>query len=285
MYRSFEPASELAPFLECYWSWQVEPNSRVLDDILPDAAPEFIVHFASIPFVQTESGEWRQQHRAFLYCAAHRAVKLSIHEPMRLFAIRFRPWGVGMFSKASMVNMLDRPVPPFESLNELGDELVAALVSVKSDSSRVEMADKLLTGALRSRSRIEPRLRMLLEVAGGGACSSVEMARKLSMSGRSFSRLWNDVVGIQPRQFVKLMRFHKALEMIDTGINLKQVAADCGYSDQAHMARQIKAIAGLPPSSLRRRLGNSVYRDLYTARPDAPWHDQHSDEVRHESDQ
>jgi AraC-like DNA-binding protein len=285
MYRSFEPASELAPFIECYWSWRVEPDRRVLDDILPDAAPEFIVHFGSIPFVQTESGEWRQQHRAFLYCAAHKAVKLAIHEPMRLFAVRFRPWGVGMFSKASMIDMLDRPVPPFESLHELGDELVAAFMSANSDASRVEIADTLLTDALQSHSRIEHRLGMLLEAAGGGACSSIEMARKLSMSGRSFNRLWNDVVGLQPRKFVQLMRFHKALEMIDRGINLKQVAADCGYSDQAHMARQIKAITGLPPSSLRRRLGNGVYRDLYTSRRDAPWHDQVSGKVRSRPDQ
>ena len=84
---------------------------------------------------------------------------------------------------------------------------------------------------------------------------------------------------------MQLMRFHKALEMIDRGVNLKQVAADCGYSDQAHMARQIKAITGLPPSSLRRRLGKGVYRDLYTSRPGAPWHDQYSDSVLSRSDQ
>ena len=86
------------------------------------------------------------------------------------------------------------------------------------------------------------------------------------MSDRSFSRLWNDAVGVQPRNFVQLMRFHKALEMIDKGVDLKQVAADRRYSDQTHMARQIKAIPGLPPSALRHRLGNSVYRDLYTPR-------------------
>lgn len=274
MYRAFESAAELSLFIECYWSWRVEPDSTVLEDILPDAAPEFIVHLGAIPLVQTESGEWRQQQRAFLYCAAHKAVRLSIHEPMRLFAIRFRPWGIGMFSNASMVNMLDRPVPPYESLYELGDTLAAALISVESDSKRVEMADKLLIDALRSRSRFKPRLKKLLEVAGGGVCSSAEMAQRLSMSSRSFSRLWTDVVGVQPRKFVQLMRFHRALEMIKRGVNLKQVAADCGYSDQAHMARQIKAIAGVPPSSLRRRLGNGVYRDLYTSRPHAPWHEQ-----------
>ena len=271
MYSSFEPTQELSPFIECYWSWQVDPDGHALDEILPDATPEFIVHFGSSPFVRNESGEWTRQHRAFLYCAAHKAVRLSVREPMRLFAIRFRPWGVSRFSNVSMANMLDRPVPPTESLDELGHDLVQGLNSVRSDSGRVKVADRLLTNALQSYSRIEPRLEMLLDATDGGRCSSAEMARKLSISDRSFSRLWSKVVGIQPQKFVQLMRFHKALEMIDGGVKLTQVAVDCGYSDQAHMARQIKAITGLPPSSLRRRLGNKVYRDLYTSRPGAPW--------------
>lgn len=271
MYKSFDPSRELSAFIECYWSWQFEPNDHALDDILPDAAPEFIVHLGSIPFVQNELGEWRHQPRSFLYCAAHKAVNLSVREPMALFAIRFRPWGVRRFSNVSMTRMLDRPVPPFESLDELGDELAKGLHSAGSDSSRVKLADALLTKALQSRSPIEPRLSKLLDAANGGRCSSSEMARKLSVSDRSFSRLWNDVVGIQPRKFIQLMRFHNALEMIDGGVKLNQVAADCGYSDQSHMARQIKVITGLPPSSLRRRLGNRVYRDLYASRPSAPW--------------
>ncbi|NNC76774.1 MAG: AraC family transcriptional regulator [Woeseiaceae bacterium] len=271
MYRSFDPHQELSAFIECYWSWRVDPDVDALDDILPDAAPEFIVHMGSIPFILNASGEWRRQHRAFLYCAAHKALRLSVREPLMLFAIRFRPWGVGRFSNASMANMLDRPVPPFESLNKLGDELEKELRLAESDISRVKVADRLLLDGLKSSSAIAPRLKLLLNAANGGRCSSAEMAQKLSVSDRTFSRLWNDVVGIQPRKFVQLMRFHNALEMIDRGAKLSQVAADCGYSDQAHMARQIKAITGLPPSSLRRRLGNRVYQDLYLSRPGAPW--------------
>jgi AraC-like DNA-binding protein len=272
MYKSFDPAKALSPFVECYWSWQVRPDECALDDILPDAAPEFIVHFASIPFVQSESGEWRQQHRAFLYCAAHRALRLSVRKPMSLFAIRFRPWGVSRFSQKSMANMLDRPVLPFESLNELGDDLVRVISAAKSDAGRVEKADRMLEHALGFPARHEKCLDMLLDAANGGRCSSIEMAEKLSISDRSFSRLWGDVVGIEPRKFIKLMRFHNALSMIDAGEKLAKVAVECGYSDQPHMARQIKAISGLPPSSLRRRLGNVVFRELYTSRPGAPWH-------------
>ncbi len=202
MYKSFDPHQELLAFVECYWSWQIEPDGQTLDDILPDATPELIVHSRSTPFSLHESGEWRQQDRSFLYCAARRAVRLSIREPMAVFAIRFRPWGVCRFSNVSMASMLDRPVPPSESLSEVGEQLVKGLSSAESDSDRVKVADKLLTDALRTPSPVEPRLRLLLNVAKGGRCSSFEMARKLAMSDRSFSRLWNDVVGIQPRKFV-----------------------------------------------------------------------------------
>ncbi len=272
MYKSFEPAQALSPFVECYWSWQVNPDDCELEDILPDAAPEFIVHFAAIPFVRNELGEWRQQHREFLYCAAHRALRLSVREPMSLFAIRFRPWGVSRFSHESMAKMLDRPVLPSESLHELGDDLVTGLRAAKSDSCRVDVANRTLEQALQSPSRNATSLKMLLDAVNGGRCSSAEMAQKLSMSDRSFSRLWSEIVGIQPRKFIQLMRFHNAVSMIDEGDKLANVAAECGYSDQPHMARQIKTISGLPPSALRRRLGNVVYRDLYTSRPGAPWH-------------
>lgn len=272
MYRSFQPSQTLSPFVECYWSWQLETDECGEQDILPDAAPEFIVHFGALPYEMNESGDWRLQHREFLYCAAHRPLRLSIREPMDLFAIRFRPWGVGRFSKKSMTTLLDRPVPPSEAFNKMGEDLALGLYAARSDSSRVELANRSLELALHIPFRNETRLKMLLDSVNGGRCSSAQMAEKLAMSDRSFSRLWSEIVGIQPRKFIQLMRFHNALTKIDTGENLALVAAECGYSDQAHMARQIKTICGLPPSALRRRLGNVVYRDLYTSRPDAPWH-------------
>lgn len=117
MYESYAPSKELAPYVECYWSWQVSPEQEDLDDILPDAAPELIIHLGSPPFVLAESGEWLQQPQAFLYCAAQKALTLSVRAPMKVFAIRFRPWGVSRFSDKSMADMIDRTVLPANSFS------------------------------------------------------------------------------------------------------------------------------------------------------------------------
>ena len=272
MYRSYKPTAELQPFVECYWSWEIKPGSEQLDTILPDAAPELIIHLKSRPFALDEEGQWIEQPKAFFYCAAFRALTLSLIESMQVFAIRFRPWGVSRFSSFPVSGMQDRAVLPFEVLETLDDQFVQEIESKNSDTARCSMTDQHLCERLRTSSVIDRQLKMLLEATNGGTSTTAEMAQTLSVSGRSFRRLWSSVVGMEPRKFVQLMRFHQALEKIQEGASLKHVAADCGYSDQAHMARQIKAIAGLSPSLLRQSLGNRVYQDLYAARPEAPWH-------------
>lgn len=281
MYVSFEPCEKLASFVECYWSWTVEPAPGELDAILPDAAPELIIHLGAPPFALNDRGEWVQQSRAFLYCAASRPLALSARSPIKIFAIRFRPWGVSRFSGGAMAELVDRAVSPEEGLGETGAHLANALASAESDSDRVRLADAILGKGLAAPSRYGKKLETLLDAAQGGIRSASEMADKLALSGRSFRRLWHDVVGIEPRKFIQLMRFHKALEMISNGESLGRVAADCGFSDQAHMARQIRSISGLSPSSLRKRLGNDVYKDLYTSRPDAPWREPGAEEAGH----
>ena len=267
----FKPHKVLNPYIECYWSWQMEPEVPELDAILPDAAPEFIVHFKKAPQSLTEADVWRQQPQSFLYCAANHAVRLLVENPIDLFAIRFRPWGVRRFSDRSMSDILDREVLPDEVFGPLGIELRDEIAGATDDESRVGAVNTVLQRALRERSAHNDRMEKLLVLVNGGQSKAHDIAKSLGVSDRSFRRLWHDVVGIEPRKFASLMRFHRAISMIDEGHELAAVAQECGYSDQPHLARNIKTISGLPASLLRKRLGTDVYQHLYTDRPSAPW--------------
>ena len=268
----YSPHQALSPYVECYWSWQVEPASAELDAILPDVAPEFIVHFGKAPRALRGSDDWRQQPQSFLYCAANRSVRLLVENPIDLFAIRFRPWGVKRFSNRSMADFLDREVLPDEVFGTLGNALRDEIVGAIDDESRIRAANTVLRCALRERSAQNDRLEKLLVAVNGGLSKGCDVAKSLGISERSFRRLWHDVVGMEPRKFASLMRFHRAVSMIDEGHGLTVVAQECGYSDQPHLARDIKKISGLPTSLLRKRLGADVYQDLYKDRPAAPWH-------------
>lgn len=198
-------------------------------------------------------------------------MRLTIDAPMAVFAIRFRPWGVSRFTDLSMAALVDRESPPEKVFPSFGADLVDRIRGASTTAERFVIADTILGDALADHSHKDSTIRKLHTIAAGGLASGREIAATLNISERSFRRLWRDTVGLEQRKFVSLMRFHRALAMIESGHDLAAVAAECGYADQAHLARDVKRVSGLPASMLRRRLGAETYQDLYAKRPFAPW--------------
>ena len=269
--ETFSPHADLDPFVECYWAWQASPAGGELDPLLPDAAPELIFHLATPPSALRQTGQWEPQPSAFLLCATLHSVRLSIEKPMAVFAIRFRPWGISRFTARSMAELVDREIAPEHVFASFGAELTDAIRSATDTAERIAIADSALKNALAEHAEKDELLRRLHRSAAGGYAKGRDIAASLGISERSLRRYWRDIVGMEQRKFVSLMRFHRALAMIDAGAPLSVVAAECGYADQPHLARDIKSISGLPASYLRKRLGTEIYQDMYANRPSAPW--------------
>ena len=64
------------------------------------------------------------------------------------------------------------------------------------------------------------------------------------MSPRTLQRWFARHVGLPPRRYLRLLRFHKAFEQVPDQPSLADHAAAQGYADQAHMARDFRAMAG-----------------------------------------
>lgn len=84
------------------------------------------------------------------------------------------------------------------------------------------------------------------------AASVEEMGRATEMSPRTLQRWFALHVGLPPRRYLRLLRFHKAFEQVPEQPSLAMHAAAQGYADQAHMARDFRAMAGVPAKQARR---------------------------------
>jgi AraC-like DNA-binding protein len=68
----------------------------------------------------------------------------------------------------------------------------------------------------------------------------------------SVSRGFREVFGIAPARFRLVARAHTAVQSLRrTRVPLCDVAQDCGFADQAHMTRAVRALTALPPGQLR----------------------------------
>lgn len=87
-----------------------------------------------------------------------------------------------------------------------------------------------------------------------GAGSVAEIAARAELSHRQLQRVFAREVGMPPRSYLRLLRFRQALAEVQAHADtLADTAAAGGYADQAHMAREFRALAGLPPSAARAR--------------------------------
>ncbi len=85
----------------------------------------------------------------------------------------------------------------------------------------------------------------------GGSVNIETLARKHFMSERQLERLFKQQVGVSPKKFADLQRFHQAFGMLNSrvGCSMEEIAWDCGYYDHAHLTNDFKRYIGQPPSA------------------------------------
>jgi AraC-like DNA-binding protein len=77
-----------------------------------------------------------------------------------------------------------------------------------------------------------------------------DIAGSAGLSERQLHRRCLDAFGYGPKMLTRVLRMNAALDRARAGLALAEVAARSGYADQAHLTREVKALAGTTPSVL-----------------------------------
>ncbi|MGH7124470.1 MAG: helix-turn-helix transcriptional regulator, partial [Stellaceae bacterium] len=86
------------------------------------------------------------------------------------------------------------------------------------------------------------------------ALSLREWADRHGLSAGSVSRGFGQVYGVTPATYRLLQRTHRAIRAIlGSQTPLAALAQNCGFADQAHLARSVHRATGLTPRALRAR--------------------------------
>jgi AraC family transcriptional regulator, arabinose operon regulatory protein len=81
------------------------------------------------------------------------------------------------------------------------------------------------------------------------------LAALANLSSAHFSALFKEQTGCSPRDYLHLLRIHRACQLLRTStLPVKEIAARLGYQDQFHFSRQFKAFQGVSPSDYRASL-------------------------------
>ncbi|MGH9211437.1 MAG: helix-turn-helix domain-containing protein [Acidimicrobiales bacterium] len=92
-----------------------------------------------------------------------------------------------------------------------------------------------------------------LLVASAGDVTVADIADDVGWSRQHLARRFKDEFGLSPKLAARVVRFERARRMLQASppfVSIAQVAATCGYYDQAHLTRDFVELAGCPPGRL-----------------------------------
>jgi AraC-like DNA-binding protein len=137
----------------------------------------------------------------------------------------------------------------------LGEVWSDAAARTLTDRVAADPVAELRTWATRRRTacEVDPFGAAVFGMASAGV-SVAGMADRLGLGARQLHRRCLPLFGYGPRRLARVLRVGQAIDKARAGVSLADVAADCGYADQAHLSREVRDLAGTTATSLLREL-------------------------------
>ncbi|WP_442907001.1 helix-turn-helix domain-containing protein [Kitasatospora sp. NBC_01250] len=86
--------------------------------------------------------------------------------------------------------------------------------------------------------------------SGGDGCVG-GLGAAVGWSERHLELRFREQIGLSPKRAARLLRLRHSLRLLEAGCPPARIAVACGFYDQAHYAREFKAMTGCTPAGLR----------------------------------
>jgi AraC-like DNA-binding protein len=218
----------------------------------------------------------------------HSAPALIAHDGAQSgIQVALRPLGARALLGRPAGELADIDVPAGAVLGAVCTELRARLLAAACWPERFAIMDEILLRQMGA-DLADPGPGVAPEVSwawrrllrAGGAMRVSALAAETGWSGRHLTSRFRDEIGLTPKAAARVIRFSRARNLLvrqagaagpGGDYRLADLAVTCGYFDQAHLAREFRALAGCPPSQWLAEEFRNVQAGAWL--PEAAWED------------
>lgn len=246
--RACPVAAPLRPYVSHILAYRetIPAGSEILERVLPDGALRLIVEFGDAPTVRVLG-------------ASAAPVLLRLQGRLEGLSLTLRP-GAAAALLGLPAGELTGQVLPLDSLwRGAGAELGERLGTSQGDTARLTMLQAFLQRRLpgptiTSRPAVMQALQLIDRSEGHRPLR--EIAAAVGIGERRLQQLFQLDVGLSPRAWGRLARLQACLRRLrlqGTTPGWADLALDSGFYDQAHLAKEFRALCGLSPTEFLAR--------------------------------
>ncbi|WP_336085733.1 AraC family transcriptional regulator [Nocardia sp. SSK8] len=250
------PAPVLAAFIDRYVGYRLAGFAPGLHRGLPSRHMTFIVAIGpTIDVVtQTDPRQAPDSYRCVLSGLQASPAMIAHTGFQEGIAIELTPLGSRVLFGMPAGELWDVSIECTDAQRILGDQLADAVQSHPDWPGRFAACDRALLAAARTDSLAGPELTWAWRtlVGTGGSCEITPLAERIGWSRQHLTRKFTAEFGASPKLAARIIRFERARRMLaatPSFVSIAQIAATCGYYDQAHLDRDFAELAGCSPTT------------------------------------
>lgn len=241
-----EPSPALAAFVD--YHWVIEWDLTGLPDHVQRVLASPAVHLSVEPLIARITGIRTKSDFAE-----------ALSGSGRVLGVRFRSGGMRPFLAGPVSMLTDREVPIEEHFDIDVPSWRQRVLAAPSATAAAATADDVLAPLTPAADPIVDDVTKIVDdIRDDATLTRVDaVAQRHGIGVRRLQRLFTDYVGIGPKWVIRCFRLHEVAGRAASGeaVDWAGLAAELGYSDQAHLVREFAAVVGEPPARYARTAG------------------------------
>jgi AraC-like DNA-binding protein len=254
------PHPALRDLVDGFWATNTYPARTARERVLPSGSVRVVIHLEAFPlelYHPEVSPEPLRFSGGALVGARTTPLVLETAALGGTVGVDFKPGAITHFQSHPAAAFADQVVVLDAVWGRPVSFLREQLLETKDQWAQIMLLERFLLQRACGQLQRRPSLRASLAAFEEYDLKSVaDVTSRVGLSHKRLSALFRDEVGLGPKSFWRLRRFHSAVRKLGHGVRSgAALAAECGYFDQAHLIREFRAFAG---SGLREYLANRV---------------------------
>jgi AraC-like DNA-binding protein len=254
------PSARLVPFMRRATAYTVQGAGLSRQRELPNGSAVLVFNLGSELRVEDAKGKpHRFPHPTAFYSGpSDRYVVTETDGAQEGMVVELTLPGARRLLGRPLHELGDRMISLADLLGRRADEILGRIVDAPSPAARLALLEAAIEARVadaNDRGTRDLECAWNLQHARGGRIPVSELADVIGCCRKHLAVRFDREFGLSPKLLARIMRFDRAIRIVRYGEvkSWSDLAAQCGFADQAHMAREFVAFAGDPPTTLLRR--------------------------------
>jgi AraC-like DNA-binding protein len=241
--QRFAPPGELSDVVEAFWTgtWDLSGQEPHVTELLSDPCVNFVFEEGGLHAGSRLVGVWTKLWRR------------TLEGKGRVRGVKLRAGAVRAFVSEPAFRFANRIVPLASVFGPEVAALERSVLGPRGDDEGFAAFEKwLVSRRLRTdEGSIDLAVALVRRIAADAEITFVDrLARVAGLGPRALQRLFREHVGASPKWVIRRNRLQEVALRIERGegATLTALAAELGYTDQAHLARDFKRAVGKSPT-------------------------------------